>query len=65
MRLSRIAVALGTLTAATVLAHAERVAARKMAMAPRDLAPPAFELGGRPLTSAAASITRALSLIHI
>ncbi|MBK9032385.1 MAG: c-type cytochrome [Myxococcales bacterium] len=54
MRLRRIAVALGTLTAASVLAHAERVAARKMMMSPRDLAPPSFALGGRPLTAAPA-----------
>ncbi|MBL8619983.1 MAG: c-type cytochrome [Myxococcales bacterium] len=52
MRLRRIAVALGTLTAASVLAHAERVAAKRMVMDPADMAPPGFQLTGRALGGA-------------
>lgn len=54
MRLRRIAVALGTLTAASVLAHAERVAAKRMVMDPADIAPPGFQLTGRALGGATA-----------
>jgi peptidoglycan/LPS O-acetylase OafA/YrhL len=52
MRLRRIAVALGTLTAASVLAHAERVAAKRMMMEPADISPPGFQLAGRALGGA-------------
>lgn len=49
MRASRIAAALGTLTATALLAHADRVDAKRMVIMPEDIAPPAFALEGRAL----------------
>lgn len=54
MRFRRVAIALGTLTVATVIAHAERVAARKMVRMPHDISPPTFALAGRSVGGATA-----------
>lgn len=49
MRLRRITAALATMTAAAVLAHADRVAAKRMVVDFQEMAPPAFQLTGRSL----------------
>ncbi|MEZ4403428.1 MAG: c-type cytochrome [Kofleriaceae bacterium] len=52
MRAHRLAVVLSTLTFATVMAHAERVAAKRMIRVPRVIDTP-FQPTGRPLGAAA------------
>jgi DNA-binding beta-propeller fold protein YncE len=48
MHARRIAFTVGTLAAASILAHADRVSA-KMVMMPQDVSPPEFALAGRAL----------------
>jgi len=64
MRARRIAVALGALTAASLLAHAERASARRMMM-PQDLSPPAFALEGRPLDGRAPLVLDTAAAAHL
>jgi DNA-binding beta-propeller fold protein YncE/mono/diheme cytochrome c family protein len=52
MRSRTTALALGTLVATTLLAHAEKVQARRLPHPPRKLSPPAFVLDGPALAAA-------------
>lgn len=65
MRARRIVLTLGALSAATLLAHADRVEAKRMVVMPQDIAPPPFQLEGRALGGNAPAGIQTAAAAHL
>ena len=65
MRASRIALTLGTLSLAALLAQADQVDAKRMVMMPQDIAPPPFALEGRALGGKAPATVGVAAAAHL